>query len=1193
MKFYPSKRVSFAHALYKFLLVMKLIILFLTVTILQVSAESHAQRITLNIKNEPLVKIFNEIRNQSGYDFFYDLKLIKQTKPVTINVKNASIKEVLEKCFTSQPLTFKLEANAVMIKEKEKSVFDEVSDFFRSGNVKGHISDSTGNSLAGATIRLENNQLTAIVTQSDEYGDFTFTNVPQGDYKLTITYIGYETLERYVSLKDKNINLKMVMNAGLTRLKTVTVVNNGFQQISAERATGAFDNIPKNQLQKPATTIASRLIGTTAGMQVRVDADGHPTIELRGQTTLFANAGASIAAGNQPLLVVDGFPIQGTLDGFTTLNPNDVESISVLKDAAAASIWGARAANGVIVVTTKKGNNNTPLKIEFSAFTRVSPKQNVGYLSGLASPSETVDFEQFAFQKWGAPINTNSFSSNVFRETQASVYLNENKLGFLTSEQLNTALAQLKTQNNQSQVSDYLLSHPVNNQYNLSISGGGKNVNSFVSMLAEQDQSNFTGTHNNKYAINYRTNASVFKWLDAFISSTYQYEQYTSNGVGPFEIQQISPYQMLKNPDGSLTNIYQYYQPILDRFVPQSKFPYSFAYNPIQETAGQNRTTTYMAARLQAGLTFKILPGLTVTSRIQYENRNNTGKSYYSDQTFYLRNLVNTTSSWNQTLTGSVTPNLPLGGRLDQSVSTVQDYNFRNQANFSRTIADKHEFNIVAGTEIYSAVNQNSTSPTAYGYNDNTLTVGTFPNGPNGTTGWTGNGNFFSYTNSYSYGIQRFYSVFANAAYTYNSRYTLSGSYRTDASNLIASDPKYRYSPFYSVGLGYDVSKENFLKNVSWINRLNLRATYGYNGNVDPSTSPYALLNLRANPNVYTGNYTATISSTGNPTLTWEKTRTINFGFDYAVLNNHLFGKIDVYDKKGSNLLAAIAVPSVVGTTTTKFNNAGMDNRGIEVTLGTSIPIKSNAIVWNGSFNASYNKNHITSLFNTSYSARNIVLPGSTAAYVEGANSNAVWAYQYLGLVNGAPMFNGPGGVPYPLTSIPTNDARTFLNKIGTTDAPYNFGMTNSFRIYDFNFSFIATAKLGAIFRGQYFNYSRSGYTVFPNKKLADVLNGDPNTILTLPTAPNDITYGTWGNFFPYFSYNYLNSSLLRMQEVNLTYNIPQRWISRIRMHSAQVILQGNNLFTILANKTGEDPEYPIGTVKPLAQYTLGIKFEL
>jgi TonB-dependent SusC/RagA subfamily outer membrane receptor len=198
-----------------------------------------------------------------------------------------------------------------------------------------------------------------------------------------------------------------------------------------------------------------------AGMQIKTDANGNPTIQVRGQTTLTGNF---LGAGNTPLIVVDGFAITGTevnsaIQPFGNINPNDVEDITVLKDAAAASIWGARSSNGVIVITTKRGSKNSPLSINFSANTRLAKKQDVSYITGLAGSAETVDFEQLAFNKWGANPNNGTIFSNSIT-SQATVIMNEHYLGYLTEDQRNAGLAQLKTQDNRGQISDYLLENP-------------------------------------------------------------------------------------------------------------------------------------------------------------------------------------------------------------------------------------------------------------------------------------------------------------------------------------------------------------------------------------------------------------------------------------------------------------------------------------------------------------------------------------------------------------------------------------------------------------------------------------------------------------------------------------------------------------------------------------------------------------
>ncbi|HEU4610121.1 MAG TPA: TonB-dependent receptor, partial [Chitinophagaceae bacterium] len=338
---------------------------------------------------------------------------------------------------------------------------------------------------------------------------------------------------------------------------------------------------------------------------------------------------------------------------------------------------------------------------------------------------------------------------------------------------------------------------------------------------------------------------------------------------------------------------------------------------------------------------------------------------------------------------------------------------------------------------------QNFGYPTTYGYNDETLTRGTFPNGPGGTffpiKNWLGKNQTFSYTNSFAYTTDRYFSLYGNAAYTYTGKYTLSGSYRTDASNLISEDPKYRYSPFWSVGLGWSLSKESFMLPVSWIDRLYVRATYGFNGNEDRSSSFLPLISLGGTPNTYTNDYTASISNYGNPTLRWEKTGTWNLGIDYTLFRGKLYGKIDVYNKHGKDLLATLSIPAINGTTSQKLNNAEMTNRGVELELGTTLRLSGNDIVWRSNFNFSHNRNVITKLFVAQYSASTLA-GGGSAAYVEGENANSLWRFVYAGVENKQPMIQGPDHTKYDFGAFTPGDGRTYMVNTGTTVAPYTLG---------------------------------------------------------------------------------------------------------------------------------------------------------
>lgn len=1163
--------------------IMKLTFILLTAAFLQVSAKGVAQRVTLSLKDVSMERVFREIEKQTGYGFLYTRKMLKDLPLVSVNVKDAPVEQVLDNCLSGQAVDYSIESQTIIIHTRPYTPETTAPVALPPPiNVHGRVVNDKDEPVEGVTVTVKGSR---IATSTDANGEFTLRGI-SNEAVLVFTAINVETYELAVSnLTSENIRLK----TRVTALGDLTVTaSTGFQTISRERSTGAYNVISSEQLEKPSINIAQRLIGTTAGVLARLDGDGNPSFTIRGLTSLYANS--------QPLIVVDGFPIQGD---FNSINPNDVESVTILKDAAAASIWGARSANGVIVVVTKKARKGTPLRLEVNTFTRIGQKLDLDYVRPLASSGETVDYEKIAYTNWRTLQNPNSLQDYYFAFSQAGTALNEANFGYITAADRDAKLEALKKFDNRQQILDNLLANPTNTQFNINLYGSSGRMANSLSLMYEKDQSNFKETYNNKYFVNYRTDANVFKWLDVNVSGMVMYNKLKNSGVGLSDLQNMSPYDMLINPDGTLANINQYYWPIMQRLVPMDKFPYpDWTYNPIQEIHNRDLTTEQLNTRLQGGLTFKIIKGLTIESKGQYELFNTFNRGFYNENTYYVRNTVNTATTWKVTTpaaTSTYIQNLPKGGILTQNRSKVHSYNWRNQVNFSRSFGDKHEVNVIGGEEINNVVTEGFGYPTTYGYNNQTLTVGTFPNGPGGTflqiKNWQGSNQTFAYTNSFSYRTERYFSVFANAAYTYNRKYTVSGSYRTDASNLISDDPKYRYAPFWSAGLAWQLGREDFMKNVSWVDRLNVRATYGFNGNVDRSTSFRPLISTGGTPNVYSGDYTATVSSFGNPTLRWEKTATWNLGLDYSIFRGKLFGKVDVYRKYGKDLIAQLSIPAVNGTTSQKLNNAEMTNRGIELELGTYLKI-SKMISWSGNLNFSYNKNEITKLFVASYPASTLY-SGGTGAYVVGEDANSIWRFQYAGVINNQPQVVGAKGATYDFGAFTPGDGRDYMLNMGTTVPPYSMGFINSFQVKDFNFSFIIIGKFGYVFQRMGFNYPPTWTSrVLPNKKLSEVVNGDPSKIVPLPLNTNEPRYYFWDRFHQYMSYLIESASHVRLQEVNLTYSVPKDVLSRFSSNRLLLYVQGNDLLTIFKNDAKEDPEYPMGTINPRPKLTFGIKVE-
>ncbi|WP_052825754.1 SusC/RagA family TonB-linked outer membrane protein [Neotamlana nanhaiensis] len=1131
-------------------------------------------------------EVFELIMNQTDYTFIYQVDMFKNYPKVSLKKGIVKANDLLASSFNKGKFSFTLQNDNVII-------INQVSETLQEKKISGTVKDKNGIPLPGITVYVSNKLPTNESANTDFiiYGtstdfDGSFSLKAEVDYYVVAYGLGYKHYSELITL-EKNV-YNIVLEESVTELQAVEIVSTGYQTLSKERATGAFKSVSKEQIEHPASNIAQRLVGTTAGMAATIDADGNTSFTIRGI--------GSLSASTEPLVVVDGFPVQ---DAFNNINPNNIESITVLKDAAAASIWGARSANGVIVITTKSGKRGEAFKADISTFTRIGSKLDLDYVRPHASSFETVEFEKLAYGKW-APISSNDGTLERVASgtwSQAMAYMNEHALGRITLEERDAQLAILQTLDNKKQIENLILANPLTSQINLNISGSTQRMTNAASILYESNKGDFQGNESTKYLVNYRTNANVSKWLDFDMSLMLQYQENKLNGFLLEDIQQWSPYDMILNTDGTQVSFPNgYYQPTLDLLVPQEIFPYDFYYNPVRELNSRDFTSETLNGRIQAGLTAKIMPGLSVSSRLQYENFNTFNRYLYGEDSFVVRSSINNSATWDRTPTGAVVLNLPKGSQLDQNRSKLRGYVWRNLLDFNKTM-NKHAVNFIAGTELRSSVTETFINPTTYGYNDETLAVGQFPNGPGGTgnkaiTSWLTGNVTFPYANSFTYFTDRFFSAFGNLAYTYNHKYTISGSYRTDASNLIAADPASRYSPFWSVGGSWQLGRESFLSNADWLDRLIARVTYGFNGNEDRSTSPYPLISLSPIPDPNTNSTTATISSFGNPTLRWEKSGTLNLGLDFSVFRGKLFGSIDVYNKKGKDLLADISIPLVNGVSTQKLNNVEMYNKGIEIDLGTSIPL-SKAVKWRGNVTFAYNENKITNLFRSQHTAANLIENGVELSYSEGYNANTLWSYKYAGFVDGVPRYEGPDGELISLASTSVDiEARRWLEESGVSVAPYNLGLIQAFDINNFTMSFIFTSKFGHVFRRSSFNYPfQNGFKTLPNARLNEVINGSSSEIVTLPVDDNDASYKVWN----YGSLDYLIESAnhVRLQEVSLSYNLGSNVLKTLNIQSFKLFAQANDLLVITNNKYKEDPEYLLGTRNPTARFTFGFQLGL
>ncbi|KJD34888.1 TonB-dependent receptor [Tamlana sedimentorum] len=1142
-------------------------------------------------KSVSVDEVFNVIQQQTNYHFVIPKKLFKNAPKITLKKGEILVINLLKKVLDNSNLKFTVDDNNTILINKVEPQYKRRQQKVK---VSGMVTDESGLPLAGVTI-IEQGTNNGVATDfSGKYEIAVKSNAV-----LEFSYVGFKKKTILVSDLTYFSNVNVTLKENVNALDEVVVVSSGYQEISKERATGAYVGVKKDQINKPASSISERLIGAVAGVQSTVDADGTVNFQIRGLSSLVADA--------DPLIVLDGFPVEG---GFETINPNDVESITVLKDAAAASIWGARASNGVIVVATKKGKKKG-MNVTVSSFLRTSKKLDLDYVLARGSSSDFIAYEQAGFDTnffgdfFGPPSIAATQVSSPF--SQAIVAMNEARLGRITEAERDATLATLAGLDNSKQIKDYLLATPLTTQHNINISGGNEKMTNSVSLLFEDKNSMFIGDDTQEYQINFKNQTQLAKRVKLDFATMLQYSDATTNSGGNMlsVIKSLAPWDMLKNDDGTLTDMsyLNYYMPNFNEFVPAELFPYSdWSYNPITEVENRDLSTKQINARVNAGLTVDIIEGLKISSKIQYELFNTSNRDYYNDKTFAVRKFINETSGPEWRIGEEPTQLVPNGGILNQSSSEVNAYNWRNQLNFNRTFNQKHHVDLLLGSEISNRTAKSTINPASFGYDPETLVSSDLLEDRDTHRLWNNlpaiyAGYFhsfgLSYQHFYSETTTRLFSIYGNLAYTFDDKYVFTGSYRTDAANIISENPALRYDPFWSGGFGWHVGKEKFMEHVSWLDKLYLRTTYGSGGNIIPRSSFTPIISLGTSLDLVTDQLTATITDEGNPDLRWERTNSFNIGADFSTFKGKLYGSIDVYNKKGTDLIVDQDISGVFGTTSQRLNKGQMVNKGIELSIGASIPIKNNEIVWSGTFNFSHNENEITEFNKLVYGSTELSI-GPTSSYVEGYNANELWSYEYAGLYDFgggvlAPSVYGEDQANIDLNLGASGNALNFMVADGTTNAPTILGFRNAFKIYDFDLSFILTAKFGHVFRRQGFNYNDlSGGNTYVNEKFTEVANGDPNEILPYPTTGVQ-RYYFYSVYYPYLSYLTADASHIRFQEVNLTYTLPNQITNKLGINSLSLFAQANNLGVILFNEYGEDPEYPKESIRPQATYTFGI----
>jgi TonB-linked SusC/RagA family outer membrane protein len=751
------------------------------------------------------------------------------------------------------------------------------------------VNSNNQSPIAGVLLQLKKSNARSVTDANGK----TSINLAFATDTLIISHIAY--LPKRIAVQAGNTSpLLISLQENTQQLQEVTV-STGYQTLPKERATGSFAFVDNQLLNRRVSTdVLSKLEGVVPGLLVNrnVNTVNNPNgidISIRGYSTLFANA--------QPLIVVDNFPYDGNI---ANINPNDVESVSVLKDAAASSIWGVQSGNGVIVITTKKGHRNQKMGIEVNANVTVGAKPDLFYNPDFLDSKDFISVEQSLF-------NQGYYDSKLTDPTHPPVspvvqLLADQRSGLLSAGEVTGQINALQNMDVRNDLKKYFYQHSVNQQYAVNLRGGG-NTNDYVfSVGYDNNLDNLVGNSNDRFTLKALNNFYPVKNLE--VSAEVNYTQSSIHSNSPVSgittgggYATIYPYAQLADPHGNaLAIVKDYNQSWVSDPAAQAGL-LNWAYKPLDELKYADNSSKLIDNRLVAGVKYSFLQGLSAEVKYQYEKTNAWANNNYSDSTYYARNLINEYTN----LTASNKYPIPVGGILQQNNSAVSSNRLRGQLNYSHRWKQQHELTAIAGAEVNQAITERDIPATTYGYNatngsyQNVDLVDRFIISPSRTSALIPNSQGFGKL------TDRYVSYYGNAAYTFLSRYTLSASGRIDKSNLFGVNTNQKSVPLWSVGGKWAIDREAFYTINKWLPVLQLRATYGYNGNLNKSATAVTTIRQSSN-SYYFGLPYAQIASPGNPELRWEKDRMVNFGLDFGLKNNLLSGSIEYYLKKGIDL---------------------------------------------------------------------------------------------------------------------------------------------------------------------------------------------------------------------------------------------------------------------------------------------------
>jgi len=1110
----------------KFLKIMKITVFIVVFASMQTFAlDNYAQtkRMDVKIDESSIVAALEKIEAQSEFFFFYNNNVVKLDKIVSVDLKHKTINEILDALFKNTDIEYTINNRQIILSGKEAG--SSLSQQQKS--VSGKVTDSSGGTIPGVSVVVKGTTNGSI---TDVNGNFLLANIP-ANATLQFSFVGMKMQEVAVGNKTA-INVTLAEET----IGIEEVVAIGYGTVKKGDLTGSVASVTAANLKERAvTTFGEALIGQIAGVQIQQinGAPGGEGLSVRVRGT------GSITQSSEPLYVVDGYPMEG--GAFRLLNPSDIESMQVLKDASSTAIYGSRGANGVVIINTKKGKSGAPT-INFNVFGGVQQREKTvemmnrdQYVSWFIDGRNQawLDVPVISADPNKAPHNITDPNSRrlLYPSANTTYSIPDGTSGSLYNFRDPASVAQMPDNNWQ----DLLFRNAKMEQYELSLSGGTDKTQYTFSASYIQQDGIVINTDYDRF--NFRTNITT-KISDRFQvginMNTYlaNSNEQDNTKMGPvLTALHLPPIYPLKNPDGTYGSM-----------VRNPEIASGDPANPIglaEQLYNFRRRNGWM------GILFAEWEAM---KNLKYKISVNGGVQE-NDQKQYQPSYVDINSS--------KAPRPAQG--INEKWQDI-DWIIEQTLTYQKTFAEKHNITALAGytTQKHS---YDHTYGEARGFpNDNIYTLNA--------------GTMYQLTSDES--EYSMVSYLARVNYAYNNKYLLTGTIRSDGSSRFGKNKK--WGTFPSVSVGWRVNKENFMKNIKVINDLKLRASYGIAGNNRIGNySSIGLLGIGFYPTGDALQNTVNPSTMPNDNLGWEKTRQVNAGFDLGLFDNRIRLEADFYNSQSIALLLDVPVPSISGYSTQMQNVGKVQNRGMEYQLSTKNMVGK--FKWSSDFNISFNRNKVLEV-------------GPDARPIYGSAPNAINSFitepgypiaSFYGYVFQGVFMSQADLDKYPhLPADKVGDGRYLdVNKdgkmdqndkdiIGNNNPDFTAGLNNNFSYKNFTLS----VQLTGVYGSQLFSFF---------KRMVGIYHGDRNAMVEQLGRWQSVDQPGDGIHFrptrnptgwqrdPSSAW-VTNGSYLRVRNVTLAYDFNANRIQNIKMKGLRLYITGQNLFTF-TKYPGYDPE--------------------